>query len=143
MRIVSDSGKVAAIVLGVVVVPAAALMVGLASGALVGYLVSVLLTVAFMTVVVRCFRGDGEPVQPPRAWWRATHRPAAGFVVGAVFFLQACTFALGLEPGGRPAPALVSAGVDLIIAAYFIHSSVRLSRHPAPGDPAPLATSAS
>ena len=144
MRIVSDSGKVAAIVIGVIVILAAALTIGVAGGVLVGYVVSVLLTVAFLTVVVRCFRGDGEPVQPPRAWWRATHRAAAGYVVGAnLFFLQACAFALGQGPGGRTGLALVSGGVDFIIAAYFVHSSARLSRRPAPGDPAPVARSAS
>ena len=49
------------------------------------------LMLALLTVVTvalaRSFRGPGEPVFPPRAWWRLTARPLAGWWLGAYFLL--------------------------------------------------------
>ena len=46
---------------------------------------------AIVVVGVRVFRGPDEPVEPPRAWWRMTARPFAGFLLAAYFVADGST----------------------------------------------------
>ena len=46
-------------------------------------LIVAILNIAYVVVGVRTFRGATENREDPRAWWRATARPAAGFWIGA------------------------------------------------------------
>jgi hypothetical protein len=79
----------------------------------------------------RVFRATGEPVAPPRVWWRATGRPAAGFVIASLFVLGGV---ISLLP---PDAMTVSewwwyAAMSLPIVAFYLHSSIRLVRGDAP-----------
>ena len=47
-----------------------------------------LLTVLLYFGGVRSFRGVGEPIEPPRAWWRMTSRPRAGYIIGSLLVLS-------------------------------------------------------
>jgi hypothetical protein len=78
--------------------------------------------VLMVGIGVRVFRGDDEPVAPPRAWWRMTARPFAGFLLAAYFVAD-----------GLLARPSVSSGFDvagtvmmLLVAAAYAGSSVTL-----------------
>lgn len=78
--------------------------------------------VLMVGIGVRVFRGDDEPVAPPRAWWRMTARPFAGFLLAAYFVAD-----------GVIARPTVSSGFDvagtvvmLLVAAAYVGSSVTL-----------------
>ncbi|WP_267419485.1 MULTISPECIES: hypothetical protein [unclassified Curtobacterium] len=87
--------------------------------------VPLLAAIGFVLMVgigVRVFRGDDEPVAPPRAWWRMTARPFAGFLLAAYFVAD-----------GVLARPTVSSGFDvvgtvvmLLVAAAYVGSSVTL-----------------
>ncbi len=81
---------------------------------------------------VRTFRGAGEPIQPPRDWWRMTSQPRAGFVIGsllAVSFASNSFTAVSGPPGAAFASTLDSA-VDAAMAFFYVRSSIRLRRVP-------------
>jgi hypothetical protein len=84
----------------------------------------------------RAFRGRGEAIEPPRVWWRATGRPRAGFVLGGLFLwgtVSTLTF-----PLRGPDPSLNWFAITLApIAAFYLHSSIRLVRGDAPVPPKP------
>jgi hypothetical protein len=46
------------------------------------------LTVLLYLGGARSFRGLGEPIEPPRAWWRMTSRPRAGYIIGSLLVLS-------------------------------------------------------
>jgi hypothetical protein len=78
--------------------------------------------VLMVGIGVRVFRGEDEPVEPPRAWWRMTARPFAGFLLAAYFVVDGVI--------ARPS---VSSGFDvvgtvlmLLVAAAYVGSSVTL-----------------
>jgi hypothetical protein len=75
--------------------------------------------VAWVVVGVRVFRGSGEQVEAPRAWWRMTSRPAAGFVLAAFLGLGV------LVPAGAPSSA-VQIVAQLVVAVAYLASSVVL-----------------
>jgi hypothetical protein len=133
-RIVTTHGKIVYGVFGLIgttllAVPAALL----AGGA--GTAVAALLVLALIGVGARLFRGAGEPVEPPRAWWRFTAAPTAGFAIAGVFAIQALATVVSAwfagiagsrdapEPSGTGAAAGVVAAV---IAVAYLHSSLRL-----------------
>ncbi|MCS5731819.1 hypothetical protein N1031_18850 [Herbiconiux moechotypicola] len=89
--------------------------------------------VLVFAVGTRSFRGRDEPLLPPRAWWRMTSRPTAGFVVAslfAVFTVTGVVFALTGLSAAHPAQAVSGLLFDGLIATAYAHSSVRLLRHP-------------
>ncbi|WP_349897636.1 hypothetical protein [Parafrigoribacterium soli] len=73
-------------------------------------------------LAVRSFRGENESKDPPRAWWRMTARPASGFVFALLFLVQGLSLAMFTA---RPSEFLVAI-LNLIVAALFLHSSIRL-----------------
>ena len=81
---------------------------------------------AFVVVGVRTFRGAGEAVRPPRAWWRMTARPPAGYLLGGLFLAQAAWSALTRD--ATPLSA-VGAAVSALIGLAYLAASVRLARH--------------
>jgi hypothetical protein len=128
VRISSDQTKVgyvvAAYVLGIFVAISSALVAGVPqAGAVTG--IFLLVTVGF---AVRNFRGDGEPVDAPRKWWRMTWRPTSGFVFAVVFLVQASSsaFAVALAPGRDSEAYVVMALVYAFLGALFTYSSIRL-----------------
>ncbi|MBA8815495.1 hypothetical protein FHX48_000547 [Microbacterium halimionae] len=78
---------------------------------------------------VRTFRGVDEQSAPPRAWWRMTSRPTAGYLLGVLFLAQVSWVAAGfVEP--QSAVALVtSLVVNSVLSVAYFHSSLRLSRN--------------
>ncbi|MBH0110118.1 hypothetical protein I6E81_08055 [Salinibacterium sp. NG22] len=108
--------------------------------------VSLLFGVAFTSlafvVAVRTFRGRAEPITPPRPWWRATARPTAGFVLGALEIWVAGygIWLLVTEPAvGMIAwvAHILSLLQFMLTAGYFINSSVRLRALPPERKPEP------
>ena len=89
----------------------------------------------YVFVGVRTFRGPGEDVAAPRAWWRATARPLAGFIIGgiaSVLALISLLGALGSSPEQSGTAAVVCVGWALL-AAYYLNSSFRLRALDQPG----------
>ncbi|TFC00936.1 hypothetical protein E3O51_00240 [Cryobacterium sp. MDB2-10] len=81
---------------------------------------------------VRSFRGLGEPLEPPRAWWRMTSRPRAGYIIGSLFVLNSANGVLVATTGP---PELIfnvaiSAMVDASLAFLYFRSSTRLRKAP-------------
>ncbi|MEV8134487.1 hypothetical protein [Microbacterium aurantiacum] len=89
------------------------------------------LAIAGILCCTRVFRGPSENVCAPRAWWRATEKPPAGFVVGAVLLFSIANVAVA-EPAPSAAWAAVSVVLLLAAAAWFFHSSVRRARRSTP-----------
>ncbi|MGO4784988.1 hypothetical protein [Cryobacterium sp. W22_MBD10_FK3] len=81
---------------------------------------------------VRSFRGSDEPIEPPRAWWRMTSRPRAGFVLGALLILNLANSVFGVVSGSTDPQltGVLSAVVDALLAFLYISSSIRLVRDP-------------
>lgn len=91
-----------------------------------------LLTVLLYFIGVRSFRGAGEPVQPPRAWWRMTSRPRAGFVIGSLLILSFAdgVFVAVSGPSDLKFAGVLSAIVDASLAFFYFRSSILLRRVP-------------
>ena len=88
-------------------------------------------TVAIVTMA-RSFRGAGEPVAPPRPWWRLTARPRAGWWLAALYLLPGPARVEGtlseMVVHGTADPArMVSALMSLALGAAFLNSSIRLT----------------
>lgn len=129
MRITTEHGKIAYIVAAPIVL----LLLQLLGMAVVDFfssglavVLAILAQLAFVIVGVRSFRGKGEPVRPPRAWWRMTARPPAGFVLGCLFLLQAAWYAYPEVQGPR---AAAGAAVSALIGSAYLAASVALVRH--------------
>jgi len=136
MRITSVPGKVGYVVAAPVVLLLLQLLAlsiaGFESGGLL-IACGALAQVAFVVVGVRTFRGEGEPIDPPRAWWRMTARPPAGFALGALFLVQAAVSTITAEPS-----ALRSAAVAVwaVLGLAYLGASVALARRKAADSPA-------
>lgn len=123
IRITTAQAKVGYLVGAVIVEVLLALLfwaIGLPDGA-VPFLSAVGL-VAIVVVGVRVFRNEGEPVEPPRAWWRMTGRPFAGFLLAAYFVADAL-FARASTVGAFDVLGTV---VMLLVAAAYVGSSVTM-----------------
>lgn len=109
-------------------------------------LLQILIQTAAVFVAVRSFRGAGEPAIPERPWWRATARPTAGFVIAVILGLNAAQYLLKAV---LQAIAVATAGGEIGfpwglvesalfvawsggVAAFYLNSSFRLRRAPAP-----------
>ncbi|WP_420369373.1 hypothetical protein [Curtobacterium sp. L1-20] len=93
---------------------------------------------ATVLVGVRVFRGPGEPVAPPRAWWRMTAGPVVGYLLAAYFVAD------GVVARGLAAERLDLGGavVSVLVAAAYAASStalvvLRVQGRPAPGSVSP------
>lgn len=87
-----------------------------------------LLILVFIFVAVRSFRGRGEPVEPPRAWWRMTSRPTSGLLIAAFLAASVVTylFSTTARPPGDGFTNAVSTAVNALLVALYVHSSIRL-----------------
>ena len=93
---------------------------------------SVLLNAAIGAAVYvaasRSFRGAGEPVEPPRPWWRMTARPKGSLVLA---ILCAAAVAVSFLPLGVAVGVVqVVANITLwsMFAGLFFNSWLRLRR---------------
>ena len=87
--------------------------------------VPVVAAIGFVLMVgigVRVFRGDDEPVAPPRVWWRMTARPFAGFLLAAYFVADGLLARPSVSSGFDVAGTVVM----LLVAAAYAGSSVTL-----------------
>lgn len=78
----------------------------------------------------RAFRGRGEPIEPPRAWWRMTSRPTAGLVLGGLLTLSLAQSVYGAftESAGMLSRTVPDAILVAVLAGLYVNSSVRLLR---------------
>jgi hypothetical protein len=99
---------------------------------LLGEVLSSVAYLAFIFGGARSFRGRREPVAPPRAWWRTTSRPTAGFVLAALFFLLvAGNVSISIIRPITITSASISGGVIFaMLTAVYLNSAIRLVRHP-------------
>ena len=82
---------------------------------------------ALTYLATRVFRVREEPQVPARAWWRATGRPAAGFVIAGVVVVSTFLSAVRFVPGADNPVALLASYLPLaVVAGFFVHSSIRL-----------------
>lgn len=95
-------------------------------------ILSVLVFFAFVLLGARSFRGAGEAIDPPRAWWRVTARPTAGFVIATftVLFVGFVVAAIVTQPGEHVVTYVGSAISYAIVAVVYLQSSIRLVREP-------------
>jgi len=93
----------------------------------VGDILGVALEFAFVYFGTRVFRGRGEAVVPPRAGWRMSAAPPAGFVV-AVLLIGAMAAAAGsvFTETTHVAARLGSVAVWGLLAALYLRSSLLL-----------------
>jgi len=91
-----------------------------------------LLTVLLYFGGVRSFRGAGEPLEPPRALWRMTSRPRAGFVIGSILILNSAygVFSAATQPEYFTFAYVLGAAVEASLAFLYFRSSIRLRRVP-------------
>lgn len=129
MRITSSINKAIYIIAGEGVVLAAnALFIYPFVSQLVEIIVVLVLNFAYVFIGVRTFRGPNEDVKAPRAWWRATSKPLAGFIIGGVAAFAALISLLGAlaSPPERSGLAAVACVGWAILAAFYLNSSFRL-----------------
>jgi hypothetical protein len=126
LRITSAGGKVGFFVAGYVGLFCAALFSALLVNFTAGAAIYVVLFLVWATLGTRFFRGDGEPVEPSRPWWKLTARPTAGWILAALLFLQSVWVLTSSLAGPGAAGSVLVAAVYFIVAALFVHSSIRL-----------------
>jgi hypothetical protein len=129
-RITNPALKVGAVVFGALVRIVASFFVYMASP-LLAFVFLPVAEAALIYAATRVFRVAGEPLVPARAWWRATGRPLAGFVVAALFALWSAAVVLRIAVGFRGSlNAEVVGGLFVAVVAiiFFLHSSIRLLR---------------
>ncbi|KFF58889.1 hypothetical protein JF66_15190 [Cryobacterium sp. MLB-32] len=125
-RIESAQGKVSYIALGYVVGICEAVGFAMALGWPTAAALVAISVLAWVSLGARMFRGDNETLATPRAWWRMTARPRSGFLLAIVFLSQGAY--LGVTSGQRIETELflAMAALNALIAAAYLHSSVRL-----------------
>ncbi|MFE4468271.1 hypothetical protein ACFRFH_05570 [Leifsonia sp. NPDC056824] len=82
------------------------------------------LWLAAVIILARSFRGIGEPVRPPRAWWKLTSRPRAGFLLGTMYLLSSITL---LAPTLQSPSGWAAGANALLLGVAFLNSSIRLT----------------
>jgi len=102
-------------------------------------------TLAQYLLGARLFRGRGEPIDPPRAWWRMTARAPLSWVIGIVAILGTIDVPLTfIRAAGGNAHAIaqigttviadfISNGLSIAIVAFlYLNSAIRLRKLPKP-----------
>ncbi|MBF4571557.1 hypothetical protein ITJ64_03420 [Herbiconiux sp. VKM Ac-1786] len=139
LRILNPYGKFLYVLVGWIAVLLINLLVVALVGPVVGPVLYVVVLFGWILVGARIFRVPEEPIEPPRPWWRLTGRPTAGFVLAALFALQAITNQLTLvlsdrgragagagDDGGVASITVVTVACAIAAVAY-LSSSLRLS----------------
>lgn len=127
VRIVAAQAKITFFAVGIAVTLNLGLSVGIAADGAIGIIVSSILLVGLLVIAGRTFRGASEPIVPPRAWWRLTAGPVAGFVIAGLFALSAIGSAISWAgPDSSAVPTVCAVMFDTAAAAAYVNSSVRL-----------------
>jgi hypothetical protein len=94
---------------------------------------SIALDLAVLLVGIRIFRGRDEPIPPRRAWWRASGRPTASFVIaGLIAASTVVNLTLGLS--GDPdfsytlAENIATLWFGAFGVALYLNSGIQLRR---------------
>ncbi|WP_448809134.1 hypothetical protein [Agromyces bauzanensis] len=94
---------------------------------------------ALLLLGARIFRGRGEPVDPPRAWWRMTARPKLSRWLGGIFLVLAISIPISALLGTPADRAAVDIPITIIgtlefavLAGLYLNSAIRLRRLPVP-----------
>jgi uncharacterized membrane protein YfcA len=95
-----------------------------------------ILVLLMILLAARFFRGATEPGDEPRAWWRMTGAPMAGFVLGVIFGLGALAllvYEIALETDAmvrhfrtQEPYVVVTCIVFAALAVLYLTSSIRL-----------------
>ncbi|MFF1878548.1 hypothetical protein [Leifsonia sp. NPDC058230] len=129
MRIVTITGKIIYIVGGYAVLLVLNVFVfQQLVNPTIDVIIVAVLNIAFVVIGVRTFRGAEENREDPRAWWRATARPAAGFWIGSGLAVATGISLLGAL-ASRPDSSFIPAVACIVyglFAAFYLHSSYRL-----------------
>lgn len=129
LRIVKPFDKFLYGLFGYLAVIMVSLLGSALGGAPVGAVVVVAAFSAWIIIGARLFRIEDEPLDAPRPWWRLTGRPAAGFVIAALFALQALgSWAASLTGGVTGPTSGATTTVCAIAAVAYLGSSLRLRR---------------
>lgn len=125
IRIQSPQAKATYLSVGFVIVLAAPLIVAVPAGPVAGIVCYMAFLSAWIVIGVRAFRGEDESTHAPRAWWRMTNKPTAGFVIAALLTIHAITSAIQLV---HSTSGLIGLSIvfDILIAGLYAHSSLKL-----------------
>ncbi len=129
MRITSTINKVIYILVGeAVVLSLNGLLIYNVVPPVVDLAAVFVLNFVYVFIGVRTFRGPGEDVAAPRAWWRATSRPLAGLVIGGIAGVLSLISLLGAlaAPPEQSGTAAVVCVAWALLSAFYLHSSSRL-----------------
>ncbi|MGV8968486.1 MAG: hypothetical protein ACOH2F_19655 [Cellulomonas sp.] len=126
VRITTDATKIGYVVACSVGAPLLLLLAAPVLGSAELVILAYGLYLGVIAFAVRTFRGENELLAPPRPWWRMTARPRSGYIFGALFSLEVvlALFTGALDAWSSAAGFLL----ELLLAALFIGSSIRLSR---------------
>jgi hypothetical protein len=91
-----------------------------------GSIVLTVLQVLAWYLATRMFRGPGESVHGARPWWRMTNRPLLSGVLAAVYAATALVNLVFSAAGFGSAAGWVSIAAEVLLAALFATSWVRL-----------------
>lgn len=133
VRITSTTAKVGIVILAVVVALPIATVTAIVTSTATGMLAAAVLLATIVIFAARVFRAKQEPVAPPRPWWKMTGTSRPGYAVAALFVVQA-TYVLGTPLEGESvAVRTFPTAVLLIVAAAYVHSSIRMGGDGSPG----------
>jgi hypothetical protein len=129
VRIARTSGKVVYVLGGGFVAIALTFAGAFLLPRLAEVVVGAAIEALFYLIAVRSFRGRNEPVHPPRAWWRMTALPRAGFVLGGLLALDTAFHVLAATSDHSSAlNTVLTVIVEGGLSVLYISSSIRLLR---------------
>lgn len=131
LRVMNPWHKLAVLVVQNAAIRLISLSLGLVLPAMVNSVVTQTLVVVTVIATARSFRGFGEPVAAPRAWWRLSARPLIGWWLAAMYLLGASTPLF--DPRLRDAGWAIVFVETAFLGLAFLNSSIRLTaqrRHP-------------
>ena len=128
LRITDTSTQVAAVIVAAVLTIFAGVSSSLVVGVAAGAAVLNALVLGAVLAAARTFRSPGEEVTPPRPWWRMTGRVATGYVWAAVFLTHSVSLGIMAAHADQPATYIAATVLNSALAAFFLHSSIRLGR---------------
>ena len=124
MRVRNGASKSAFVVAGYALALVIGLVIESSTGSGWGVVVSSWIVLLLVLVLTRLFRGENES-DAPRAWWRMTASPTAGYVLSGLFAFSVIG---SIASSAVVLGSWVSGIVSLVIAIAYLNSSIRLSR---------------
>ena len=131
LRVMNPWHKFAVLVVQNGVIRLVSLGLGLVLPGAVNSVVTQTLVVVAVIATARSFRGFGEPVSAPRAWWRLSARPLIGWWLAAMYLFGAASPLF--DPRLRHAGWVIVFVETGFLGLAFLNSSIRLTaqrRHP-------------